>query len=834
ILICGSPDTVREILLAAEEINMVQNGEYVFFSIELFTSKSESQKPWHREEDTPEKNQRARKAFESLLTVTAPIPETPEYAEFSREVKNIAWKEFGFDYGTEEVNTFVTAVHEAVLLYVLAVNETLSEGFDITDGQVITEKMWNRTFEGITGNVSINSNGDRNADYALMDMNPKTGIFELVAMYYGASKQFIDIEGKRIHWAGDRQGPPPDTPPCGFDGSECPETPQYAIVTAILAALLIVLSIISILVYRHYKFEAEIASMSWRIKPEELTMNMSYKRHFDSKLSFTRLSGSNSFSCGTLTLADPSRQIFTKTAYYKSTLVAIKPLNKTKIEISRPFLLEIRMIKSLQHDHIARFIGACVDSPTCFLITEYCPKGSLQDILENDQIQLDWTFRYSLMHDLIKGMAYLHSSEVRFHGNLMSSNCVVDSRFVLKITDFGFHSLRVSDENVDSYDYWRRKLWTAPELLRMPNQSAGGTQKGDVYAFAITAHEIVVRQGSFFLGLSDASPKEIVENVKNGQNPPFRPFLDEERCDEKVVEMIRRCWSEDPSERPEFQALKSVIRKLNKDNDSGNILDNLLSRMEQYANNLETLVEERTADYLEEKRKAEDLLYQLLPRSVASQLIRGESVTAEAFDSVTIYFSDIVGFTALSAESTPMQIVDLLNDLYTCFDSIIENFDVYKVETIGDAYMVVSGLPVRNGNFHAREIARMSLALLSAVMSFSIRHRTNEQLKLRIGIHTGPCAAGVVGLKMPRYCLFGDTVNTASRMESTGLPLKIHVSPQTKEVLDCFGTFRLDLRGEVEMKGKGKVTTYCLLGEENATLLPEQTAVSDNKRCSKT
>lgn len=320
---------------------------------------------------------------------------------------------------------------------------------------------------------------------------------------------------------------------------------------------------------------------------------------------------------------------------------------------------------------------------------------------------------------------------------------------------------------------------------------------------------------------------KIVQNVRNGQNPPFRPILEDDVCEEEVKQMIKRCWAEDHNERPDFHALKLIIRRLNRENESGNILDNLLSRMEQYANNLEALVEERTADYLEEKRKAENLLYELLPKSVASQLIRGEAVTAEAFDSVTIYFSDIVGFTALSAQSTPMQVVDLLNDLYTCFDSVIESYDVYKVETIGDAYMVVSGLPMRNGNLHAREIARMSIALLNAVKSFTIRHRPQDQLKLRIGMHSGPCVAGVVGLKMPRYCLFGDTVNTASRMESTGLALKIHVSPKTKEILDYFGTFQLECRGEVEMKGKGKMTTYWLLDELGN---PQQLLNTDNPK----
>ena len=110
-----------------------------------------------------------------------------------------------------------------------------------------------------------------------------------------------------------------------------------------------------------------------------------------------------------------------------------------------------------------------------------------------------------------------------------------------------------------------------------------------------------------------------------------------------------------------------------------------MAMMEKYANNLEALVDDRTDQLMEEKKKTEALLYEMLPRTVAEQLKRGNKVEAENFDSVTIYFSDIVGFTAMSAESTPLQVVDFLNDLYTCFDSTIENYDVYKVIRLSSA-----------------------------------------------------------------------------------------------------------------------------------------------------
>lgn len=183
----------------------------------------------------------------------------------------------------------------------------------------------------------------------------------------------------------------------------------------------------------------------------------------------------------------------------------------------------------------------------------------------------------------------------------------------------------------------------------------------------------------------------------------------------------------------------------------------------------------------------------------------------ETFNQCTIYFSDIVGFTAMCSESTPLQVVNFLNELYSKFDEIIQGYDVYKVETIGDAYMVVSGLPERTAN-HAGNIASLAIELLGAVKNFRISHRPSDTLQLRIGMHTGPVVAGVVGLAMPRYCLFGDTVNTSSRMESNGLPLRIHISKETHSELEALGGYITEERGLVNMKGKGEVLTYWLTG----------------------
>ncbi|KAJ1527816.1 hypothetical protein ONE63_007762 [Megalurothrips usitatus] len=252
------------------------------------------------------------------------------------------------------------------------------------------------------------------------------------------------------------------------------------------------------------------------------------------------------------------------------------------------------------------------------------------------------------------------------------------------------------------------------------------------------------------------------------------------------------------------------------------LVRNAVATIQMYAAHLAV----KARELKREKRMSDSLLFQMLPPSVAQQLKQTQQVPAEFYEAVTVYFSDIVGFTEIAAISTPLQVVTFLNSIYRLFDARIECYDVYKVETIGDSYMVASGLPVKNGDKHVSEIATMALDLLAGSVACRIPHRPNEKLQIRSGVHTGPVVAGIVGSKMPRYCLFGDTVNTASRMESTGEALRIHISGEMKQALDAVGGFRTEHRGLVEVKGKGMMDTYWLTCKEGG-LASKEAAPAD-------
>ncbi|KAL7035604.1 hypothetical protein ACKWTF_008465 [Chironomus riparius] len=501
-------------------------------------------------------------------------------------------------------------------------------------------------------------------------------------------------------------------------------------------------------------------------------------------------------------------------ARYQGDLVQLKEIHVpsgNSIELKTKAMDHLIMAHGLRHENINPLIGFLSDPNRTALVFEHCSRGSLQDVLIMDEIKLDWSFRLSLLTDLVRGMRYLHSSPLRVHGSLTSRNCVVDARWVLKITDYGLPAFYESQGLAPPPKTAKELLWTAPEAIRgTKNYSKNGTQAADVFSFGIIMQEVVVR-GEPYCMLS-LSPEEIIAKITKPP-PLIRPSVSKGAAPPEAINIMRQCWSENPELRPDFADIAEKFKLLNHGR-KVNFVDTMFQMLEKYSNNLEELIKERTEQLDMERKKTEQLLNRMLPSSVAEKLKMGLAVDPEEFSEVTIYFSDIVGFTAIAAHCTPVQVVDLLNDLYTCFDATIMSYpNVYKVETIGDAYMVVGGLPNPRPD-HAEQIATMALELLHQSGNFKIRHLPGVPLQLRIGLHTGPCCAGVVGLTMPRYCLFGDTVNTASRMESSGSSWRIHMSNTTCDRLEEAGGYIIDSRGPIEIKGKGKMKTYWLLGKK--------------------
>ncbi|XP_016105589.1 atrial natriuretic peptide receptor 2-like [Sinocyclocheilus grahami] len=384
--------------------------------------------------------------------------------------------------------------------------------------------------------------------------------------------------------------------------------------------------------------------------------------------------------CTAVNTSNNFKPRFIQAGIYDGRTVAVKHIQKKHFTLTKTIRKEVKEVRELDHPNLSKFLGGCIEVPFISIITEYCPKGSLADVLLNEDVPINWGFRLSFATDIARGMAYLHQHKM-FHGRLHSRNCVIDDRWVCKISDYGLMAYRKEDFEDMSTNFQCQnvyRIYCAPEVL-----------------------------------------------------------------------------------------LRISTR--------------------------------------------------MLPKAVADDLRQGRTAEAQSYSNATVYFSDIVGFTQLSGSSTPHQVVDFLNKLYTTFDDIIDNYDVYKVETIGDAYMVVSGVPKENGINHAGEIASMAQDLISVCNTFKIPHKPTTQLKIRAGIHSGPVVAGVVGTKMPRYCLFGDTVNTASRMESTSEALKIQCSGSTADLLHTLGGYVLMCRGSLNVKGKGEMTTWWLEAKRSPT-----------------
>ncbi|CAD5220722.1 unnamed protein product [Bursaphelenchus okinawaensis] len=735
-------------------------------------------------------------------------------------------------------------LYDSLKLYGLAARKVFTANGNnattITDGRLIWNAMRKVSFQGIgtsigaTGAVLMDDLVDRAPVFAGFYVSPnKEKPLKIVTM---TSFMVTNCDGlvnrtgcfdlkladvMTGFWPSENGSLPSEEPYCGYRGQRCSYTMEIAIGSSALS--LIIIFLVIFLVYRHCQTRA-LNRMPWRILHEDL-------RLIDDDQAKSLLSlGSANTKLSNLSIGMKKHAILgvnTHATYHKY-------VQRRPIKFNRADLALLTQMKQAIHDNLNPFLGMAFNEREEMLVVwKFCSRGTVQDLIYNRTMALDENFHAAFVRDITLGLEYLHLSPIGYHGSLSPWSCVIDRNWGVRLTDFGISNPLerwekqglISIVNVQSDDDKSQAaqrtsaLYMAPELLknrqnnkdrRMEQnwvaQSSSRRQSGDIYSFGMVMYEILFRalpfpEGTDINGLVDA--------IADGSRHIKPVVQDEMKIHPDLAALLIDCWSSNPEIRPSIRRVRLNTEMCLKT--KGSLVDQMMRVMEQYANNLEKIVKERTGMLEEANLKADRLLNQLLPQYVANELKVGRPVPPKLFSSATVMFSDIVGFTTLCSSSSPLEVVNLLNGVYSGFDECIQRNGAYKVETIGDAYMVVSGIPEENGTRHVMNIADIALEMRKFLTTFEIPHKKNSRIKCRWGFHSGQVATGVVGMTAPRYCLFGDTVNTASRMESTAMPDLIQISQQSQTILSTtYPMFITSKRGEVEIKGKGLCTTYWL------------------------
>lgn len=326
-------------------------------------------------------------------------------------------------------------------------------------------------------------------------------------------------------------------------------------------------------------------------------------------------------------------------------------------------------------------------------------------------------------------------------------------------------------------------------------------------------HEEIIPKAAAAFGISEEEVLPII-----AQNPGYEGLIPVEHCASALVHAIVRAPEYHAQVADPFEPLDraGVIEMPHLDSGddidvsgplSGIYIRQYLGDVSSVNKELENRIEVRTRELAEERDRSERLLLSILPTPIARRLEQGEELIADYFDSATVLFADIVGFTSLSSRLEPAKVVEILNLLFGEFDAIAEHHQVEKIKTIGDSYMAVGGVPLRQAD-HVERVANMALEMMPTIEQLG--RTMNLPLSARIGLHTGDVVAGVIGRRKFIYDLWGDTVNTASRMESHGVTGRIQVSDQVHAAIT--GGFEFEPRGEIDIKGKGTMSTYFLTG----------------------
>lgn len=437
-------------------------------------------------------------------------------------------------------------------------------------------------------------------------------------------------------------------------------------------------------------------------------------------------------------------------------------------------------LTDMHNNNIVSTMGVCYgNGDEILIVNEYMGQGSLYDLIHNKTFDMDVVLVLSLLKDVAAGMSYLHNRSHPVIGrNIRSHHLLLDNNYRCHIGT-SFHK---PDRG------GRAAIWLAPEILR----GEPITKCSDIYAFGMFMYELIYKSEPFNNEDISSILAEIVDTEADQPKRPKitrRPSLNLE-LENPLIDLMMACWSEDPKERPTIQIVNERLT-----------------------------VFKHEPVYKEAKRQNEQdrkILESGFPPYILDALRKGEPVPYREHSSVTVFFSDIVGFTTISSSLQPVDVMAMLNRLYRGFDELVIKHKLYKVETVADAFLAVGNMHIDQPD-HVTRVANFALEALEYALGVKIDEDKEDCLTVRVGLHTGSIVGSIVGspTSNPRFSLFGDAMNVGSRMETTSEPGRIQISEQTASILKTSHlSKRLRRRaGSQFIKGKGYMITYWLASD---------------------
>ncbi|KAL5268537.1 hypothetical protein ACHWQZ_G002422 [Mnemiopsis leidyi] len=561
-------------------------------------------------------------------------------------------------------------------------------------------------------------------------------------------EQFTILNDK-ILWPNGEQVDPCKDNRCFTGGAD--NTILYVVVAVCVVLVIVVVVVAGVIVYKQRARNNADRKVEWKIPFSELD--------FAVKKS---VSGSRKFGVD----EKPSD---ISVAKWNHTFVVVKNLTCPTILITKEILDDIYTIKKETHPNLEAFYGLCDDPGYCSVVTEYCAKGSLEDLAHNDNVHLDWMFKLSLVIDVAKGLRYLHSSSFGYHGSLRTSNCVVDSHWVCKIADFGLKNLYKDFEgskestNISKGVNVRDLFYAAPEKLwpSSKERTAKEVQKCDTYSFSIVMFELFAREAPY--DTTEILPEKIIQKVRNRESPPYRPNLELIQITDKTsyeqvgaeetpnavpaeaVELMKQCWSEMPFERNNMTDTVQSLEDMNPDR-SLSITDRVVKMMEKYSEDLENKVAMKTHQL--RSQQAGKSLSKYLPRKVIEQIEKGLEVEKAENKYVT-------GAAVKVRVLEDRDQIAAINSYEELNHTEVVTRDIYQVVDSNGHPVVISGL--YNEEKAPHQILEYAQTLLEQA--------AEKNIAIKVAIHSGVTSGGLIlaDTSNPRLCI---TSNLAAQLDA--------------------------------------------------------------------